>query len=391
MTPGARLAAAIDILDGIERGEPAEKVLTGWARANRYAGSGDRAAIRDLVFDVLRQKRSCAAAGGAPDGRGLVLGLCRLSGRPVADLFTGQGYAPAPLTDAETAHSQDIATLPKGVRLDFPDWLQPELIASLGGQLDPVMHMMQSRAKVFLRVNPRKATRAEAIAALAKDQITAQPHPLALQALEVTNNPRKVAASVAYQSGLVELQDAASQAVIDLVEVSKGDKVLDYCAGGGGKVLAMAACHDARFYAHDQNPGRMRDLPARADRAGVRIEVLTGSNVKSEAPFDLIFCDVPCSGSGAWRRVPAGKWELTAERLQDLHRIQAEILDQAARLVRPGGRLAYATCSVLKSENDQQIDVFLSRNPAYKLEIKRQFLPMDGGDGMFLAVLKSIT
>jgi len=388
MTPAARIAAAIDLLDAVLAGQPAEKALTGWARRSRFAGSGDRAAIRDHVFDALRCRRSYAALGGAETGRGLMLGALRAAGRDPAEAFTGEGHAPAPLTAEEAAQTLTLADLPEEVALDCPAWLAPRLRASLGADFAAVLQALRRRAPVFLRVNLRRATVAEARARLDAEGIATAPHPLSDTALEVLENARKLQGSAAYRDGLVELQDAASQAITDLLPVSEGMKVLDYCAGGGGKTLAMAGRAEARFFAHDAAPQRMRDLPERARRAGVRVRLLDSRAVEAEAPFDLVLCDVPCSGSGAWRRSPEGKWRFSPEELDRLTAIQAQILDRAAGLVAPGGALAYATCSLLEEENAAQVSAFLERRAGFRLRRSRRLTPLDGGDGFYVALLQ---
>lgn len=384
MTPEARVAAAIDLLDLWLGGASAEQALTGWARKNRYAGSGDRAAIRDQVFDAIRCRRSFAALGGAETGRGLMIGALKAAGRDPGEVFTGQGHAPVPLASDEGV----VRAVSEAEALDCPDWLVAPLEASLGDDFARVMAALRSRAPVFLRVNLAMADVATALAALAGDGITAAAHPLSPTALEVTDGARRVAQGRAYQDGLVELQDAASQAVVDLLAVTPGLRVLDYCAGGGGKSLALAA-QGAVVYAHDSAPRRMADLPARAERAGVRIEILAPGAAAGIARggHDLVLVDAPCSGSGAWRRSPQGKWDLTPERLDELCRIQAGILDETAPLVAVGGGLAYVTCSLLAVENQAQITAFHRRHEGWKTIAQRQFTPLDGGDGFFVAHL----
>lgn len=378
MTPGARLAAAIAVLDRVLAGEPAEKALTNWGRACRYAGSGDRAAVRDIVFDALRRRRSAAALGGGLTGRGLVLGLARAAGQDA--LFDGQGHAPLPPGADEAGRAPDA-----NERLDLPDWLIPALRDSLAGNLEPVAEALRSRAPLFLRVNLRKTGLAGAIAALAGEGIAAVPHALAETALEVTEGARKVQASRAYLDGLVELQDASSQAVIEALPLRDGMHVLDHCAGGGGKTLAMAARADLRLRAHDAAPGRMADLPDRAKRAGVRVRLT--DRPEADAPYDLVLVDAPCSGSGSWRRDPEGKWRLTPERLDELTALQAGILDRVVPLVGAEGQLAYATCSLLQAENQAQVAAFLRRHPDWRLVKDRVLTPLDGGDGFYVAIL----
>lgn len=376
MTPGARIAAAIGVLDRILAGEPAEKALVNWARASRFAGSGDRAAVRDLVFDAVRRKRSYAALGGAETGRGLMLGRLRAAGEDVAALFTGEGHAPAPPGPEEAGRAPDGAEA-----LDLPDWILPRL----GERAEAVGRALRDRAPVFLRVNLARTTQAKALAVLAEDGIVARPHPLAASALEVTEGQRRIDGARAYRMGLVELQDAASQAVVEALPLRDGMRVLDHCAGGGGKTLAMAARARLHLFAHDAAAQRLRDLPERAKRAGVRVTLT--DMPEAGAPYDLVLIDVPCSGSGSWRRDPAGKWRLTPESLLQLGQVQRAILARAAAMVAPGGVLAYATCSVLAEENESRIVDFLSENQHWEAQ---QMLRLDlaqGGDGFFLAVL----
>ncbi len=377
MTPAARLSAAMQILDRILAGSPAEQALTNWARASRFAGSGDRAAIRDHVFDALRCRRSFAALGGGETGRGLILGGLRAAGIDPAPLFTGEGHAPAPVTEAGRAPDADEV-------LDLPDWLLPRLRRDLGAELPAIAEALRHRAPVFLRVNLARTDRATAQARLAAEGIETRPHPLSPSALEVTAGARRIQTSGAYTEGLVELQDAASQAVVDLLPLANGMKVLDFCAGGGGKTLAMAARAKLALFAHDADPRRMRDLPARAKRAGARVSLIENP----DQIFDLVLADVPCSGSGSWRRAPEGKWLLTEARLAALTATQSAILDRIAPRVGPGGWLGYATCSLLADENRGQIDAFLARNPGWRLEAERRLIPLDGGDGFYVALLR---
>ncbi|WP_444666307.1 RsmB/NOP family class I SAM-dependent RNA methyltransferase [Cereibacter changlensis] len=383
MTPSARLSAAIEILDRVLAGASAEQALTNWGRASRFAGSGDRAAVRDLVFEALRCRRSFAAMGG-PGGRGLILGGLRAAGTDPVGLFTGEGHAPAPLTEEELEPHPPLSELEA---LDCPDWLAPQLRDSLGERFAPVMQALRHRAPVFLRVNTARCSLEEARQRLAVEAIIAEPHPLAATALQVTAGARKIHASRIYAEGLVELQDAASQAVVEALPLVAGQRVLDYCAGGGGKTLAMAARARLALFAHDADPGRMRDLPVRAERAGERVALLDGAAVSRQAPFDLVLADAPCSGSGSWRRAPEAKWALTEARLQALCALQADILDRVALLVAPGGHLAYATCSLLSVENEAQVEAFLVRHPGWQRRDQRVLTPLDGGDGFFLSLL----
>lgn len=383
MLPAARISGAIEVLDRMLAGTPIDAALTNWGRANRFAGSGDRAAIRDLVFDAWRCKRSYAALGGGETGRGLMLGRLRALGDDVNQVFTGIGHAPAVLSEADAQQTaSDLEAL------DCPDWLAPRLRNSLGDRFDAVMQALQSRAPVFLRVNLAKSSPQGVISLLAADGIDAVPHRLAAASLEVRTSSRKLLTIMPYMDGLFELQDVASQAVVDDIPAVSGQKILDYCAGGGGKTLALAARLNSHIWAYDGEPARMRDLPARAKRAGAKIGMLTSP--AQHAPYDLVLVDAPCSGSGSWRRDPAGKWALTEARLAELVALQAEILRDAAQLVAPNGRLAYVTCSLLTNENQDQIDLFLSQSADWQQTSLRQLTPLDGGDGFCLAILTRI-
>lgn len=307
-----------------------------------------------------------------------------MRGDDLAEVFTGEGHAPQPLTDEEAAAGRALAEASEAVRLDCPDWLFPHFETEFGAEAGPILSKLRSRAPVFLRVNLARCTPMEAVTSLSADGIDARQIDLAKTALEVMTNERKVRASRAYLDGLVELQDAASQAVVDACQFYvKGGSVLDYCAGGGGKALAFAGAGLAGVAAHDAAPERMKDLPARASRAGTPIRVLE----RVEGAFDLVLCDAPCSGSGAWRRQPEAKWTLDETRLEALNRTQDEILDVAHRHVAPGGVLAYATCSLLRQENDDRIAAFQRRFPEWRCLKRRQWTPLDGADGFFLAVL----
>lgn len=389
MTPAARLQAAIEILDQILDGTAAERALTSWSRGSRFAGSKDRAAVRDHVFTALRCRRSHAALGGASTGRGLMVGALRDVGIDPASLFNGVGYGPSELSDEEGLAMRRPSSDAEG--LDIPEWLWPEFSASLGVESKATAAALRHRAPVHLRVNLKRATVSKAIEVLAEDGIICQPHTAAEAALEVTEGGRRIRNSDAYSSGLVELQDAASQAVVESLPLHDGMTVLDYCAGGGGKTLAMAARANLSLFAHDTAPRRMQDLPIRADRAGATVTLIETERLAESAPFDLVLCDAPCSGSGSWRRSPEGKWLLDAEKLLDLQKTQHEILDLAAGLVALGGVLAYATCSVLQSENASQIQSFLERTPGWKLMSDQSWLVQNGTDGFYCAVLTRIS
>jgi len=396
VTPAARVQAAVEVLD---RWQPApdglDRVLAAWGRASRYAGSGDRRAVADLVYDAVRRLRSAAwvaGAGEAPSGRDLMLGSLTLDGRDrevLDQLFSGVRHAPEPLTEAETARlGRPLDAAPRPIRLDYPDWLVP-LLAPIP---DAALELTRRRAPLFLRVNLLRGDREAAIVALAADVIAAEPGPLSPACLEVITGAHTVARSDAYRVGLVEIQDAASQAAADYAGAAPGDTVLDYCAGGGGKTLALAAAMagQGQLHAHDIAPRRLAQLDERARRAGAGVTVLEpGRTGPLEGRCDLVLVDAPCSGSGAWRRNPDAKWRLTADDLAAYARTQDAILGEAAAAVRPGGRLVYVTCSMLGVENAERIAAFLATRADFRAgRAPLALTPLDGGDGFFAAELR---
>ena len=383
MTPGARLQAAIGVLDTWRRGVPVEQALTNWARGARYAGSGDRAMVRDHVYDVLRARGSCAALGRGESGRALVLGLVRLQGGAPEALFTGEGHAPAPLTEEERTPGPT-----PDASADVPGWTLPLLQARMGTDLGALLQAFRLRAPLYLRVNLRRADRATAMARLAEDGILAEADPGCATALLVTDGARRVRSSAAFLDGLIEPQDLSVQRALAAVDWPAG-RILDYCAGGGGKALALADATAARIFAHDALPRRMADLGPRAARAGVVIDQVETGTLARHAPFDAVLCDVPCSGSGTWRRDPEAKWRLTPERLAELEQLQARILAEAVALLRPGGLLVYMTCSLFHDENEHQVARFLAGHPGWQPEGMGAESPLTASDGFFRASLRA--
>jgi 16S rRNA (cytosine967-C5)-methyltransferase len=390
MTPAARVEAAIEIVDGWRDGsEGLDRMLTRWGRTHRFAGSGDRHAIADLVHDAMRRMRSALWVAGVSEpgtGRDLLRGSLLLDDIDPRTLFTGERYAPPPLGEGEHRPARPLGSASRPVRLDFPDWLAEEL----AGTEDRVLEAMRARAPLDLRVNLLKTRPAEAVAALARENIAAAPAPLSPTALRVRSGQRRVAASRAYRDGLVEIQDAASQAAVDLAAARPGETVLDLCAGGGGKTLALAAAMEGRgrLCAHDIAPRRMAALPERARRAGAAVEIVeTPELVRLHGACDLVFVDAPCSGSGAWRRNPEGKWRLRPEDLERMTATQDALLLQAIALLAPGGRIVYATCSILARENDARVETLLRGCDRLALRHRLSLTPLDGGDGFYAAVI----
>lgn len=385
MTPAARYAAAIEILDRVMVGEPAERELTSWSRSNRFAGSKDRAAVRDIVFDGLRNMRSFLHISGLTGGRGVLVGRLLSAGEDVSSVFNGEGYAPTPLNTDELEIVQSPKDdMPRAVALDIPDWLEPAFSG------DDDYSRLKTRAPIDLRVNTKKLTIKQAARALAVDGIETDPVNVASTVLRVRGETRKIPQTSSYLNGAVELQDAGSQALIEALDIPENGRVLDYCAGGGGKTLAMAARvgRGATFSAYDLDQDRLKALHERAMRAGVVVKLLKRDPVKDQEKFDLVVLDVPCSGSGAWRRSPDAKWKLDEDRLAALVATQAEILRKCQNLVCEGGTLAYMTCSLFERENDAQVSDFLKENSEWSLGHEQNFKLEDGSDGFFLATFK---
>ena len=382
MTPGARVAAAIEILDMIHDGQAVEKSLTAWARRSRFAGSKDRAAVRDHVFDTVRNWRADAVRGGNGTGRGRMIGRLRALNMDIDALFHGEGHSPEPLTDEEKVAGQGPTE--QADVWNMPDWILPELERSLGESAADTAVMLQSRAPITLRVNLGKCNISQAAADLAEIGIETQANPVCSTALSITAGERKLRNSPAYLEGWVELQDASSQAIV--ADLPEAEKILDYCAGGGGKALALAA-QGRKVIAHDINFDRMMDIPARAERAGTSIKLLATDMIKAEGLFDLVLVDAPCTGSGAWRRSPEGKWALTEERLAELTVIQDSILDETVQYVSQGGALTFGTCSVFKCENEDRISAFLERHSGWKCVKQTRLDVSEMADGFFVAHL----
>ena len=404
MTPSARLAAAAEILDtwlagydapaGDQKPTPIDVSLSVWGRANRYAGSKDRAAIADRVYGCLRRMASLGGRMGARTGRALVLGSLReidaMTPEEIGALAADGRYGIGALEAAELAALSDTPDLPAAQALDWPEWLLSEAQRAFGPALQDELSAMRDRAPVDLRVNRLKADRDSAMAALAAEGVAALPHPLSPDALRCAPGT-PVARTRAYLDGLVELQDAASQAAALMAAAAPGETVLDYCAGGGGKTLALAAQMQGRgrLIAHDVAPARMRDLPERAQRAGAHGEMIDTQDLEElRDACDLVYVDAPCSGSGSWRRDPEGKWRLTPEALAHVQAAQIEALTAAAAYVRPGGRLVYATCSILPCENADQVAGFLAAHSGFSLKNSASYWPArDGADGFYCASL----
>ena len=420
MTPAARLAAAIDLLGAIEAAgrKPADAVANDFFRARRYIGGGDRRAVSERVWGVLRRRLRLGwwleLVGARPTARLLVaVDLLLVEGLDIAAAlraFSGGQYAPAPLDGPEERALRDIAArrraggvlehpaMPEGVRLELPDWALAGFRARFGADLAAEAEAMTAPAPLDLRANLLKTTRESAAAALAAEGIDTEPTPLSPWGLRVPER-RPVTATRAFQEGLVEVQDEGSQLIALLTDARPGMRVADYCAGAGGKTLALAAAmgNRGRLTACDVSGPRLEGALKRLRRAGVdnaeRHLLEPGDRwaKRRAGAFDRVLVDAPCTGTGTWRRNPDARTRTGPEDLRELLPKQAAVLDAAAGLVRPGGgRLVYATCSVLPEEDEGQVRAFLDRHPAFALLplsvawAEAGLVPPPPGDGEFL-------
>jgi 16S rRNA (cytosine967-C5)-methyltransferase len=379
MTPGARVTAAIEVLAEIEaQRRPAADALKAWGLARRFAGSGDRAAIAGLVYDALRRKASAARLMGSDRPRAVMLGMLwlerKLDVAAIARLYDGAGHAPAQLDDAERAalEGDTLAGAPPWIAGDYPEWLDPHLAAVFGQERAEEGAALASRAPLDLRVNALKADREQVHAALA--HLGAMPSrwsPLGLRiVLGADARSPGIHAEPAFIKGWVEVQDEGSQLAALFANAQPGERAVDLCAGAGGKTLALAAMMQNRgqLFAADSDKRRLAPIHARIERAGARnIQVRTPrgeADVLADlaGSADLVLIDAPCTGIGAWRRNPDAKWRIRPGALEVRVKEQAALLERAAGLLKPGGRIVYVTCSLLGEENADQVRSFLARH-----------------------------
>lgn len=370
MRPEARLQAVIEILDGLARtAMPADRYIRDYFRARRYAGSKDRAWVAERVFQIFRH-RAAYAWRMADDGpRALVIASLfadKLCADEIATLFSGSGYGPAALSEVErqTIEKQPVATPPLSVQGEFPSFLESELTERFGDNLLAEMRALNERAPVDLRVNTLKATRADVLTALRADGFVAEPTRYSPFGIRLAASTTGLERTAMFAAGTFEFQDEAAQIAAILCEVAPGMRVLDLAAGAGGKALALAVAMEnhGTVVASDISPARLAQIGPRAARAGAGIII---AEREPKGAFARVLLDAPCSGSGTWRRQPEQKSRLTAARLAELMALQDQLLAQAAAHVTPGGRLIYATCSLLPCENERRIAAFLARWPDF--------------------------
>ena len=376
MRPGARIAAAIEILDTVlNRHQPIANVLTDWGKAHRFAGSGDRNAIGGIVYDALRRRASIACAFGENAPRALALGAASsalgLTPEAVIAACDGADHAPHALTDTEQAGlTRDISQAPGHAQGDVPEWLWPSFVQLFGDRAVAEGQSMAQRAPADLRVNTLKATREKVFKALSgfgAEETAYAPHGLRVPPPVGATRTPNLQAEAAFQAGWFEVQDQGSQIAAALTGASARMQVMDLCAGAGGKTLALAAAmqNTGQIYAYDDDRNQLKPIFDRLKRAGARnVQVLrAGAEAELTAlgpRFDVVLADAPCTGSGTWRRRPDAKWRLRPEALIQRQEEQKAVLARAASLVKPGGRLVYVTCSILPQENGGQITDFLS-------------------------------
>jgi 16S rRNA (cytosine967-C5)-methyltransferase len=386
MTPAARIASAIEVLEKVDASaRPADEVVTSYFRGRRYIGSKDRRAIAERVFRIERRRAHLDWWTGTSAPRARVIAELALeeglTPDSAAQIFGADKFAPPPLSAEEhdllnrlSGRAIDDPAMPAPVRLELPGWLADKLEAAWSERTADEMAALNTPAPLDLRVNRLKATRAEAQARLADEEIESQATPVSPWGLRVAGRAN-VATSAAFRDGLVEVQDEGSQ-LAALLTGAKADRLtIDLCAGAGGKTLALAAMmkDGGPLIACDTEPQRFQRMEARLKRAGVsnvtrkRISGPDDPWLKTfEERGERVLVDAPCSGSGAWRRNPGARWRLTPERLDTYLVEQRRILASAARLTKPGGRLIYVTCSILPDENKAQADLFLDSEPAFR-------------------------
>jgi len=382
MTPAARLSAAIELIETIDAQRvPAAKALKEWGTAHRYAGSGDRAAIAGLIWDVLRRRASSAWIMDDDRPRARVLGMLKLERGldvdAIATLCDGGRFAPEPLTEGERAAlaSRSLENAPAHIAGDYPEWLDGYLAQVFGDDRVAEATAMASRAPLDLRVNTLKARREKILSSLA--HLGAQPTPWSPTGLRIllgadARNPG-IHAEEDFIKGAIEVQDEGSQLAALLSAAKPGEQVIDLCAGAGGKTLALAALMQGkgRLIATDRDKRQLAPIHERLSRAGVHnADVRTPKGEGDilgdiRASADLVLIDAPCTGTGTWRRNPDAKWRMRPGALEVRLKDQIEVLDRATALVKPGGRIAYITCSVLPPENGEQVRAFVARHPEF--------------------------
>ena len=397
----SRAAAAINILDDYLSGYPLEKALKQWFEKNRFAGSSDRRNIRDLVFDILRKRLILyypfQINEYVENGRILVLSylfLYKKGSFSLEDIKKNKYLSP-PINSNELIILNNINRLvkkaPKNIRLNYPEFLEEKLSQSLGENFNAIMELFLKRAPVYLRINQNKINLKEAKIKLENQGIFSEICPSSNYALKVISGEKLIKNSSSYQLGEVELQDLSSQLTTELIQISSGKKILDFCAGSGGKALAIASRlrNKVDIFAYDLNNLKYKNLIYRTNKAGANITIIDSKQlIKYKNFFDIVFVDAPCSGTGTWRRDPKIKWELNDQKLTLLTKNQYSIIKQASSYLKNGGFLIYVVCSLLEDEGDLIIRKYLLHNKNYSKVKSGIFHPINASDGFYFSVLK---
>ena len=393
--------ASILILQNILDGYNANKAINLWFKKNRYAGSTDKSLIRDIVFSALRRKKSSFLIfekfGLPKNSRSMVANTLFELGYDLSQYFTSSKYGPIELNFLERKalifKNETLKYAKDSDIFDYPEFLENELKKSLGVFYESFLESSKIRAPLFIRINNIKSTLEDVKFSLDLCNIKTKKIPGTNNSLIILSNHRKIKNTVSYNNGFFEIQDISSQIAIELINVKKKLKILDFCAGSGGKTLALASKLKGagNFYAYDDNIHRMKDIKKRLFRNGVKCKILNKKDISSgNLFFDLVIVDVPCSGSGTWRRNPELKWNLDKEKLNKILKNQANILLTAGSLLISTGKIAYITCSVLDCENTNQIEYFLSQNKNFVLEKEIKIFGENCGDWFYLSILKKV-
>jgi len=418
MKPAAHIQATIELLVEIEERftQPADQICTEYYKARRYIGSSDRREISGLVYGILRHRNSCdwwaLNRGQEPStlaphqaARVRALGYLWLHQKTkraqLGMLFSGESYAPEKLTTKErTLLEIEVDESPQSpwIEGEYPQWIHERLASLYGDQVVPVMQAFLPEAPVDLRVNTLKTTRDDLIKILKKESIETKPLKDSETGLRCLRR-LPLTGLKSFKEGLFEVQDAGSQLLAQKVEAAPGMAILDFCAGAGGKTLSLAAAMEnkGRLMATDTAEWRLKRAKERLKRAGVHnaetrvIDPTSDQWLKRQkGKFDRVLVDAPCSGTGTWRRNPDQKWRLHPDDIAELADLQLDILTRASSLLKPGGRLIYGTCSILKEENEDVIAKFLETSNDYTLHSPMVRLDpfTTQTDGFFVCVLE---
>jgi 16S rRNA (cytosine967-C5)-methyltransferase len=380
MRLGGRLAAAIEVLEDIgRRHRPVADALKDWGLSHRFAGGGDRAAIGNIVYDALRRKRSAGWLLGQDTPRAIGFGALLLewnqTGQSLNEALDGDKFAPPLLSGDElkTVSDRRLADAPLAVRADIPDWCAPLFEQAFGAAWVDEGAALATRPPLDIRVNTLRADRGKVLAELAQTRATAaqiSPYGIRIPPIDGDGRHPNVQAEPAFQKGWLEVQDEGSQIVAALAGAEAGMQVLDFCAGAGGKTLALSAAMDNRgqIFAHDAEKARLApifDRLRRSENRNVQIIARPAELGTLRNHMDIVLVDAPCTGSGTWRRRPDAKWRLTQRQLDARKGEQSAILDAAKAFVKPGGLLVYITCSVFDQENAEQVAAFRERHDGF--------------------------